>query len=67
MVNTRLDIEAAPDDVFAVELRASHPDWANRVDDHQLLVHDKDVRAMAERAGVVFVGYRALRDLQRAA
>jgi predicted glycoside hydrolase/deacetylase ChbG (UPF0249 family) len=48
------------------ELRASHPDWSNRVDDHQLLVHDKDVRAMAERAGVVFIGFRELRDLQRA-
>jgi chitin disaccharide deacetylase len=49
------------------ELRASHPDWANRVDDHQLLVHDKDIRAMAERAGVVFIGFRELRDLQRTA
>jgi predicted glycoside hydrolase/deacetylase ChbG (UPF0249 family) len=48
------------------ELRSSHPDWANRVDDHQLLVHDRDVRAMAERAGVVFIGFRELRDLQRA-
>ena len=49
------------------ELRSSHPDWANRVDDHQLLVHDKDVRSMAERAGVIFIGFRELRDLQRAA
>ena len=49
------------------ELRASHPDWSNRVDDHQLLVHDRDVRAMAERAGVQFIGFRELRELQRAA
>jgi predicted glycoside hydrolase/deacetylase ChbG (UPF0249 family) len=49
------------------ELRASHPDWPNRVDDHQLLVHDRDVRAMAERAGVIFIGFRELRDLQRSA
>jgi predicted glycoside hydrolase/deacetylase ChbG (UPF0249 family) len=48
------------------ELRASHPDWATRVDDHQLLVHDKDIRAMAERAGAIFIGFRELRDLQRA-
>jgi chitin disaccharide deacetylase len=49
------------------ELRASHPDWANRVDDHQLLVHDRDIRSMADRAGVIFIGFRELRDLQRAA
>jgi chitin disaccharide deacetylase len=49
------------------ELRALAPDWAARVDDHHLLTHDHDLRSMAERAGAVFVGYRELRDLQRAA
>ncbi len=48
------------------ELRALAPDWANRVDDHDLLVRDREFRALAERAGVVFVGYREIRDLQRA-
>lgn len=49
------------------ELRASHPDWANRVDDHQLLTHDMDVRHMIERLGVKLIGFRELRELQRAA
>jgi predicted glycoside hydrolase/deacetylase ChbG (UPF0249 family) len=48
------------------ELRASHPDWANRVDDHHLLARDRDLRSMAERAGVRLIGYRELRELQRA-
>ena len=33
------------------ELRSSHPDWSNRVDDHQLLVNDKDVRSMNATTG----------------
>jgi chitin disaccharide deacetylase len=49
------------------ELRALAPDWPNRVDDHHLFTRDHDIRNLAERAGVVFIGYRALRDLQRAA
>jgi len=49
------------------ELRSSHPDWPNRVDDHFLLVHDRDIRSMIERAGVTLIGYRELRELQRAA
>jgi predicted glycoside hydrolase/deacetylase ChbG (UPF0249 family) len=49
------------------ELRALAPDWASRVDDHDLLVRDRHIRSLAERAGVIFVGYRELRDLQRAA
>jgi predicted glycoside hydrolase/deacetylase ChbG (UPF0249 family) len=51
----------------ADELRALAPDWPNRVDDHDLLVRDHQVRALAERAGVTFIGYREIRDLQRAA
>ncbi|MGH9183710.1 MAG: polysaccharide deacetylase family protein [Acidimicrobiales bacterium] len=47
------------------ELRALAPDWAARVDDHDLLARDHDIRALAGRAGVVFVGYRELRELQR--
>jgi predicted glycoside hydrolase/deacetylase ChbG (UPF0249 family) len=49
------------------ELRSLAPDWMHRVEDRRLLVSDEDVRRMAARAGVVFVGYRALRDLQRGA
>jgi predicted glycoside hydrolase/deacetylase ChbG (UPF0249 family) len=47
------------------ELRAFAPDWANRVDDHDVLTRDHSVRSLAERAGVVLLGFRALRDLQR--
>lgn len=47
------------------ELRALAPDWAARVDDHDLLVHDHGIRALAERGNVRLVGYRALRDAMR--
>jgi hypothetical protein len=48
------------------ELRSIAPDWPTRVGDHELLSRDHDVRALAERAGVTLVGYRELRELQRA-
>jgi len=47
------------------ELRALAPDWAARVDDHDVVIGGDSVRALAERAGVTFIGYRTLRDLQR--
>jgi chitin disaccharide deacetylase len=52
--------------VDSEELRALAPDWPNRVDDHHLLARDHEIRTMAERAGAVLVGYREIRDLQRA-
>jgi len=48
------------------ELRALAPDWPARVDDHDLLARDHDLPAMAERLGIRFIGWRPLRDLQRA-
>src|SRR4051812_13892758 len=48
------------------ELRALAPDWANRVDDLHLLVHDASLRARVDRSGVKLIGFRELRDLQRA-
>jgi predicted glycoside hydrolase/deacetylase ChbG (UPF0249 family) len=48
------------------ELRAMAPDWAARVDDHHLMVHDTGLRALVERSGVKLVGYRELRDAMRA-
>jgi len=48
------------------ELRASHPDWANRVEDHAFLTSDPSFRDLIERAGVTLIGYRELRELQRA-
>src|SRR5437763_4633405 len=49
------------------ELRAFAPDWAARVDDHDLITGHSTLRALAERAGATLIGYRELRDLQRRA
>jgi len=49
------------------ELRAAAPDWAHRVDDHDTLVTDHEIKRLIERAGVVLIGYRDLRELQRRA
>jgi len=48
------------------ELRALAPDWANRVDDHHFTTHDAGLRAMLDRSGAKLIGYRELRELQRA-
>ena len=52
--------------VDSPELRALAPDWANRVDDHDLVVRDGSLRTMIDRTGVQLIGYRALRELMRA-
>jgi predicted glycoside hydrolase/deacetylase ChbG (UPF0249 family) len=49
------------------ELRASHPDWAHRVEDHAFLTRDPSFPDLIERAGATLIGFRQLRDLQRAA
>ena len=48
------------------ELRASHPDWANRVEDHAFVTSDRSLPDLIERAGATLIGYRELRELQRA-
>jgi hypothetical protein len=48
------------------ELRAFAPDWPGRVDDYDLVVRDRAFRTMLERAGVRLLGYREVRDAQRA-
>jgi hypothetical protein len=48
------------------ELRALAPDWATLVDDHDVVTNSPSLRALAERARVNLIGYRQLRDLQRA-
>jgi chitin disaccharide deacetylase len=53
--------------VDSPELRALADDWPARVDDHELVTHDRSLRTMLDRAGVQRIGYRPLRDLQRAA
>ena len=47
------------------ELRASHPDWAGRVEDHAYLCADPSLPDLLDRAGAVMTGYRELRALQR--
>ncbi|HEX2062927.1 MAG TPA: polysaccharide deacetylase family protein [Acidimicrobiales bacterium] len=47
------------------ELRAISPGWAAHVDDHDALVRDHGLRALAERAGVRLIGYREVRDAMR--
>ncbi|MGI9023431.1 MAG: polysaccharide deacetylase family protein [Acidimicrobiales bacterium] len=58
---------AAQPAIDTSELRALAPDWADRVDDHDLVARHSTLRAVARRAGAVLIGYRALRDLQRGA
>ncbi len=48
------------------ELRALAPDWSGRVDDRELMLNDSELRVAIERAGIQLIGWRALRDLQRA-
>jgi predicted glycoside hydrolase/deacetylase ChbG (UPF0249 family) len=48
------------------ELRASMPDWAARVDDLDLVARERALGALLDRTGVKLIGYRQLRDLQRA-
>jgi predicted glycoside hydrolase/deacetylase ChbG (UPF0249 family) len=48
------------------ELRALAPDWAMRVDDYDVVTGGHSLKALAGRAGVTLIGYRALRELQRA-
>jgi hypothetical protein len=51
--------------IDTAELRAVAPDWPARVDDADLATRSDAFGALALRAGVVLVGYRALRDRQR--
>jgi chitin disaccharide deacetylase len=47
------------------ELRASHPDWPARVDDHDFLTSDRSLQSMIDRVGARLIGYRPLRELMR--
>ncbi len=60
---TELHVRPAID---TAELRALAPDWAGRVDDHDLVTGHTTLRSLAHRAGAAFIGYREIRDLQRA-
>ena len=47
------------------ELRVSHPDWAQRVEDYAYLTADASLRDLVDRSGAILIGYRDLRELQR--
>ena len=49
------------------ELRSMAVDWPARVDDLDLAVADRALAALVQRAGAVLIGYRELREVQRAA
>jgi predicted glycoside hydrolase/deacetylase ChbG (UPF0249 family) len=49
------------------EIRALAPDWPGRVDDHHLVTFDSELRVTLQRAGAHLIGYKPLRELQRAA
>ncbi|MEY3362307.1 MAG: hypothetical protein RL531_2026 [Actinomycetota bacterium] len=48
------------------ELRSSHPDWAGRVRDHVSVCTDAAFRDLVASTGATLIGYRQLRELQRA-
>ncbi len=47
------------------ELRASHPDWPNRIEDYAFLTTDKSLVDLIERSGAQLIGFKPLRDFQR--
>jgi predicted glycoside hydrolase/deacetylase ChbG (UPF0249 family) len=51
--------------IDTAELRALAPEWGASVDDYDLVTGHTTLGALARRAGVGFIGYRQLRDLQR--
>jgi len=48
------------------ELRTACDDWSGRVEDHAFLCSDPSLRNLLDRAGVHLIGFRELRNLQRA-
>ncbi len=52
--------------VASPELEAMATDWEDRVDDHRLLVDDRQLSDAIADAGITLIGYRELRDLMRA-
>jgi predicted glycoside hydrolase/deacetylase ChbG (UPF0249 family) len=47
------------------ELRASHPDWPQRVEDYAMVANDPAFTNLVERSGATLIGFRELRELQR--
>jgi hypothetical protein len=49
------------------EMRAVTNSWKDRASEFELFTNDASIRALLERKGVTRIGFRPLRDLQRAA
>jgi len=60
---TELHVQPAID---TPELRALSPNWAAWVDDHRLVAKDSPLAEALEAAGAIRIGFRALREAQRA-
>jgi predicted glycoside hydrolase/deacetylase ChbG (UPF0249 family) len=52
--------------IDTAELRSLAPDWSAQVDDLDVVTSPGALGALVQRAGVIRIGYRPLRDLQRA-
>lgn len=50
----------------ADDVRAALSDWPTRADDYSLLETDSELARLIEDAGAITIGYREIRDLQRA-
>lgn len=48
------------------EIRALDPRWSDRVEHYLLVAHDASLRHLIEKSGAKLIGFRELRDLQRA-
>jgi len=59
---TELHVHPAHD---TPELRAYDEAWSHRVDDHHLTCFDHELPVLLDRLGVIRIGYRELRRLQR--
>jgi hypothetical protein len=47
-------------------LRASHPDWSGRVRDHEALCANEAFRQLVSSSGATLIGFKELREVQRA-
>lgn len=52
--------------IDAPEIRGLDPDWSTRVEDYLVTSHDAGIRSLVERSEATLIGYRELRELQRA-
>ena len=59
---TELFIHAAQD---GEELRSMTNSWKTRSTEYALFTSDPEIRKIIEEEGIILIGYRALRDLQR--